>query len=89
MKVEVAVLDSRPYGVCGRNRGQELCESGGGRNRGTGCTSGRVYVLPLMLMYLVFSVTRMPGEPSYRRRLRSLLLYLCYVFRALIKSLVC
>ena len=36
-------------------------------------------------MYLVF--TRMPGE-SYRRRLRSLL-YLCYVFRALIKCLVC
>ena len=30
----------------------------------------------------------MPGE-SYRRRLRSLLLYLCYVFRALINSLVC
>ena len=37
-------------------------------------------------MYLVF--TRMPGE-SYRRRLRSLLLYLCYVFRVLISSLVC
>ena len=35
-------------------------------------------------MYLVF--TRMPGE-SYRRRLSSLL-YLCYVFRALINSLV-
>ena len=31
--------------------------------------------------YLVF--TRMPGD-SYRRRLRFLLLYLCYVFRALI-----
>ena len=30
--------------------------------------------------YLVF--TRMPGESLYRRRLRSLLLYLCYVFRA-------
>ena len=28
-------------------------------------------------------------QVSYRRRLRSLLLYLCYVFRALIKSLVC
>ena len=38
------------------------------------------------LMYLVF--TRMPGE-SYRRRLRSLLLFLCGVFRALINSLVC
>ena len=36
-------------------------------------------------MYLVF--TRMPGE-SYRRRLRSLLLYLCCVFRALINFLV-
>ena len=37
-------------------------------------------------MYLVF--TRMPGE-SYRRRLGSLLVYLCYVFEALIHSLVC
>ena len=37
-------------------------------------------------MYLVF--TRLPGE-SYRRPLRSLLLYLCYVFRALISSRVC
>ena len=37
-------------------------------------------------MYLVF--TRMPGE-SYRRRLGSLLLHSCYVFRALINSLVC
>ena len=37
-------------------------------------------------MYLVF--TRMPGE-SYHRRLRSLLLYLCYVFRALINFFVC
>ena len=36
-------------------------------------------------MYLVF--TRMPGE-SYRRRLGSLL-YLWYVLRALINSLVC
>ena len=36
-------------------------------------------------MYLIF--TRMPGE-SYRRRLRSLLLCLCDVFRALITSLV-
>ena len=35
-------------------------------------------------MYLVF--TRRPGE-SYRRRLRSLLLYLCYIFRTLINSL--
>ena len=37
-------------------------------------------------MYLVF--TRMPCE-SYRRRLRSLVLYLRYVFRALSNSLVC
>ena len=43
--------------------------------------------VPLVeFMYLVF--TRMPGE-SYRRRLRYLLLYLCYVFRALINSLEC
>ena len=35
-------------------------------------------------MYLVF--TCMPGE-SYRRRLRSLSLHLCYLFRALINSL--
>ena len=35
-------------------------------------------------MYLGF--TRMPGE-SYRRRLKSLLLYLCYVFRAVIDDL--
>ena len=37
-------------------------------------------------MHLVF--TRMLGA-SYRRRLRSLLLYLCYVFQPLINSLVC
>ena len=37
-------------------------------------------------MYLVFR--GIPGE-SYRKRLRSLLLYLCDVFRALINSLVC
>ena len=43
-------------------------------------------VLLVELMHLVF--TRMPGE-SYRRRLKSLLLYLCYVFRALVISLVC
>ena len=42
--------------------------------------------VPLVeFMYLVF--TRMPGE-SYRRRLSSLLLYLCDVFQALINSLV-
>ena len=42
--------------------------------------------VPLVeFMYLV--LTRMPGD-SYRRRLGSLLLYLCYVFRALMNSLV-
>ena len=48
-----------------------------------------VYVsedVPLVVfMYLVF--TRISGE-SYRRRLSSLLLHLCDVFRALINSLV-
>ena len=44
-----------------------------------GCTSGAVRC---------FVFTRMPGK-SYRRRLRSLLLCLCYVFPALINSLVC
>ena len=39
----------------------------------------------MVFMCLLF--TRMPGE-SYRRRLSSLSLYLCYVFRALINSLV-
>ena len=43
--------------------------------------------VPLVqFMYLVF--TRMTGE-TYRMRLRSLLLCLCDVFRALINSLVC
>ena len=43
--------------------------------------------VPLLeVMYLAF--TRMPGE-SYCRRLRSLLLCLCDVFRELINSLVC
>ena len=37
-------------------------------------------------MYLIF--THMPGE-RYRWPLRSLLLYLCYVFRALFNFLVC
>ena len=43
--------------------------------------------VPLVeFMYFVF--TRMPGE-SYRRPLRALLLYLCYVFRELFNSLLC
>ena len=40
---------------------------------------GALLLVPLVeFMYLVF--THMPGE-SYRRRLRSLLQYLCYIFR--------
>ena len=41
-----------------------------------------------LVEFMCFIFTRMLGE-SYRRRLRSLLLYLCYVFRALVNSLVC
>ena len=41
------------------------------------CTCVCMCVCILQFMYLVF--TRMPGE-SYRRRIRSLLLYFCYVF---------
>ena len=44
-----------------------------------------VYVPLVEFLYLVF--THMPGE-SYRRRLRSSLLYLCYVFQAKFNSLV-
>ena len=47
---------------------------------------GRGRVPLVEFMYLVF--TPMPGE-SYRRRHRSLLLCLCYVFRAPVNSLVC
>ena len=58
------------------------------------CLKCRVYMplgasffedVPLVeFVYLEF--TCMPGE-SYRRRLRSLLLYLCYVFRVLTDDL--
>ena len=44
--------------------------------------------VPLMELCTLSLFTRMPGK-SYRRRLRSLLSYSCYVFRALINSLVC
>ena len=44
--------------------------------------------LPASAFDKPWNATRMPCE-SYRRRLRSLLLYLCYVSRALINSLVC
>ena len=54
------------------------------------CARGEVILfedVPLVeFMYLVF--TLMPVE-SYRRRLRSLLLYLYYVFLVLINSRVC
>ena len=52
---------------------------------GSGTTLKDKEDVPLVeFMCLIF--TRMPGE-SYRRRLRSLLLCLCDVFRALINSL--
>ena len=41
----------------------------------------------LLVEFVYLVVIRMPGE-SYRRRPRSLLMYLCYVFRAIINSLV-
>ena len=44
-------------------------------------------VHPQMVEFMCRVFTRMPGE-RYRRRLRSLCLYLCYVFRGLINSLV-
>ena len=40
-----------------------------------------------LLEFMDLVLTRMPGD-NYRRRLRSLLLYLCYVFRALLYSVV-
>ena len=51
-------------------------------------TSDGVYVPCKLLLCVLLSKTHMPSE-SYRRRLRSLLLCLCSVFRALINSLVC
>ena len=55
--------------------------------RGTASFEDEFEDVPLVeFMYLVF--TRVPRE-SYSRRLRFLLLYVCYVFRALINSLVC
>ena len=62
------------------------------RQNNPACTeSVRVFHIiedvPLVeFIYLVF--TRMPGE-SYRRRLKSLLLCSCDVFRAIINSLMC
>ena len=43
-------------------------------------------VPPVEIVYLVFS--HMPSE-SYCKRLRTLLLCLCYVFRVLINCLAC
>ena len=55
--------------------------------RGHKCSMHAEIDVPLVeFISLVF--TCIPGE-SYHRRLRSLLLYLCYVFWALINSLVC
>ena len=55
-------------------------------NKGINYARNTQHNVPLReFMYLAF--TRMPGE-SYRRRLRSLLSYLCHVIRALINSLV-
>ena len=50
------------------------------------CLKKEEHVPLVEFMHLVF--TRMSGETN-RRRLRPLLLYLCYVVRALINSLVC
>ena len=56
--------------------------------------SGGVYVLCIITrmpvsggVYALCIITRMPSE-SYRRGFGCLLLYLCYVFRALINSFV-
>ena len=47
-----------------------------------------LYVLSVPLVEFIYlASTCMPGE-SYHRRLRSLLLYLCYIFQVLINSLV-
>ena len=63
-----------------------LCLGAGGIQAYLSLTSIHEDVPMDEIMYLVFAL--IPGE-SYRRRLRSLLFYLCYVFRALINSLLC
>ena len=50
--------------------------------------SGESYRRVPVVEFLCLVFTGMSGE-SYRRRLRCLLLYLSYVLRALINSLVC
>ena len=70
---------------CASNVGY-ICHWEGAGTGGGGGGSFFVDVPLVECIYLVF--TRMPRE-SYRRRLRSLLLYLCDVFRVLINSLVC
>ena len=59
------------------------CTSGGVN---VPCTSGGIYVRLPLVEFIYLGFTRMPGE-SYRRRLSSLLLYLCSVFRTLMNSL--
>ena len=56
-----------------------LCLGAGEIQAYLSLTSIQVDVPMVEFMYLVFAL--IPGE-SYRRRLRSLLFYLCYVFRA-------
>ena len=74
-------------GVCAKPRlHTQRCETERGPERSCRINTQGFSILK---MYLWWSLcTRMPGE-SYRRRLGSLLLYLCYVLRALINSLVC
>ena len=62
----------------------ETCTALTWKHLNGGCTLE--YVSLVEFMCLAF--TRMPGE-SYRRRLRSLLLYLCYIFWVIINSLLC
>ena len=74
--------------LCGINKARELTGARKTSHKHNNNDMSRLHpqVLPVAdFTYLVFA--RMLGE-SYRRRLRSLLLCLCDVFRTLIKSLV-
>ena len=82
-KFSLVIVPNNPHGLCGRQATLNLKKLFINNNPFNPFFED----VPLVeFMYLLF--TRMPGE-SYRRRLSSLLLYLCYVFRALINSLVC
>ena len=48
-----------------------------------------LYIETIKLYCIVLYCIYMHAGESYRRRLRSLLLYLCYVFRAVINTFVC